>query len=171
MMVKKSLHEKIEKIANDMRVHHEDLTIHTFLLVESTSDVINRYFSLCSGRQKVSKTGFKVLNMLILNGGSMNPTEISREVFRSKHSVSKVIYTLENHGWVKIVPAGEDRRKKEVRITARGVAVAKKGTIYSRENISKEVLGVLSEKEKKIMHDMLKRVREHTLSLIGDKTY
>jgi hypothetical protein len=48
--------------------------------------------------------------------------------------------------------------------------VAKGGTIYSREQISKEVLGVLTKKEKKIMLDLLKRVREHTLELIRDKS-
>jgi DNA-binding MarR family transcriptional regulator len=170
MTVKKSINDDIARIATDMRAQHSDVTVHTFLLIESTYDVINRYFNLCSGQHAVSQSGLKVLNMLILHGGGMIQTEISKKVFRSKHSVSKVVYTLENHGLVKIHPVGDDRRKKEVRITPKGMAVAEKGSIYARERISKEVLAPLNKKERTLMHDMLKRIREHTLNLIAEKS-
>lgn len=170
MPEKKSLKDNIARIAADMRSQHEDVTVHTFLLIESTYDVINRYSNLYSGRHKVSQSGLKVLNMLILHGGGMIQTEISKKVFRSKHSVSKVVYTLENHGLVKILPVGDDRRKKEVRITSKGLSVAEKGSIYARERISNEILRSLNKKEKALMHDILMRVREHTLKLIGERS-
>ena len=153
-----------------MKFQHENLTVSTFLLIEYVADIMNRYSNLYSGSKKVSNTGFKVLNTIIINGGGMIPSEISKIVNRSKHSVSKVVYTLESHGWVKIVPVGGDRRKKEVRITPQGLAVAKGGTIYSRVQVSEEVLGILNKKEKKEMYDILKRIREHTLNLIRDKS-
>lgn len=170
MKLKESFNNEIDKIAGDMKSQHEDLTISTYLLIEYTADLINRYSRLYSGNKKISNTGFKVLNTIIINGGGMIPSEISKIVNRSKHSISKVVYTLENHGWVKIVPVGGDRRKKEVRITSLGLAVAKGGTIYSRVQVSEEVLGGLNKKEKKDMYDMLKRVREHTLKLIREKS-
>ena len=170
MKSKESFDNELEKIAVDMKSQHENLTVSTFLLIEYVADLINRFSNMYSGNKKVSNTGFKVLNTIIINGGGMIPSEISKIVNRSKHSVSKVVYTLENHGWVKIAPVGGDRRKKEVRITPLGLAVAKGGTIYSRVQVSEEVLGILNKKEKNEMYNMLERIREHTLKLIRDKS-
>lgn len=170
MKSRKSFDAEIERIAGDMNSQHEDLTISTYLMIEYTADLINRYSGLFIGKHKVSNTGYKVLNTIIRNGGGMIPSEISKIVNRSKHSVSKVVYTLENHGWVEIVPVDGDRRKKEVRITPLGLSVAKGGTIYSRVQVSEEVLSVLNKKEKKEMYDMLKRVRENIMKLISEKS-
>lgn len=167
----KNLSKKIEETAEIMRAHHNDITVHTFLLLDSAAFVVNRYVELNSTKKNFSQSAFKVLNMLILQGGSMTPTELSNRVFRSKHSISKVTFTLEKHGLVKILPVDGDRRKKEVRITAKGLELAKSGNIFTREQRSHEVLGVLSDKEKKFMHDILERVRSHTLDLIGDESY
>ena len=166
-----NLKKKIEETAEIMRAHHNDITVHTFLLLDSAAFVVNRYVELNSSKKKFSQSAYKVLNMLIIQGGSMTPTELSKKVFRSKHSISKVIFTLEKYGLIKILPVDGDRRKKEVRIMAKGLELAKKGNIFIREQRSHEVLGVLSDKEKKFMHDILARVRSHTLNLIGDESY
>jgi DNA-binding MarR family transcriptional regulator len=160
----------IEKLANDIRVQHKDLTTDAFLLLDSTYDVIHRYVDMHFSNQTLSQTGFKVLNALILYGGRMIPTDISKKIFRSKHSVSKLIFTLESHGLVKISSVGGDRRKREVEITDKGLAIAKKGNIYVRQRISEEVMGIFDKKEITLMRKMLKRLRNHTLSLIGKKS-
>ena len=165
-----NFNEEIEKLANDIRAQHKDSTVDTFLLLDSTYDVIHRYVDMHFSNHTLSQTGFKVLNALILYGGHMIPTDISKKIFRSKHSVSKVIFTLESHGLVKIGSVGEDRRKREVKITAKGLAVAKKGNIYVRQRMSEEIMGILDNKEKSLMRKMLKRLRKHTSSLVGKKS-
>ena len=165
-----SFNEEIEKLASDIRAQHEDLTVDTFLLLDSTYDVIHRYVDMHFSNHTLSQTGFKVLNALILYGGHMIPTDISKKIFRSKHSVSKVIFTLESHGLVKIGSVGEDRRKREVKITAKGLAVAKKGNIYVRQRMSEEVMGILDKKEIGLMRKMLKKLRTHTSTLVGKKS-
>ena len=165
-----SSNEAIEKLAGDIRAQHKNLTVDTFLLLDSTYDVINRYVDMHFSNHTLSQTGFKVLNALILYGGHMIPTDISKKIFRSKHSVSKVIFTLERHGLVKISSVGGDRRKREVKITAKGLAVAKKGNIYVRQRISEEVMGILDKKELSLIRKMLKRLRTHTSGLIVKKS-
>lgn len=169
MKSKSSLNEKREKIASDIKAQHKDLTVDTFLVFDSTHEVVSRYHDMYLGNQTVSQTGLKVLNAIISYGGSMIPTSISKKIFRSKHSVSKAIFTLESHGLVEVKPVDGDRRKREVMITERGLFVAKRGNIYVRKRVSKEVMKILNKDEISLMNDILKRVRKHTLTLIKMK--
>lgn len=168
--VKNSFNEKIESMADIIRNQHHNVTVNTYLSFESTADVIERYREIHARGQTVSHTGFKVLNTLVLFGGSMFPTEISKKIFRSKHAVSKVIFTLESHGMVEINTVGEDRRKKEVKITPRGLATATKGDIYARQHMSHKVFSILSKEEMKFMNEVLGKVKKHTMNLVKTET-
>lgn len=170
MKTKDSFDEKLRKMAADIEAQHKDIVIDTFLSIDSTHEVISRYLDMCTGNQEISQTGFKVLNCLIMYGNHVIPTEISKRIFRSKHSVSKVIFTLERHGLVEINSVGGDRRKREVSITKRGLSVAVRGNVYIRKKMSYKVMEILSEDEINLMRDMLNRIRKHTLALVKTKS-
>lgn len=165
-----SLSKKIDNMANVIRNQHVNLTVKTYLTFESTADIIERYREILSRGQTVSHTGFKVLSTLVLYGGSMYPTEISKKILRSKHAVSKVIFTLERHGLVEVSPAGEDRRKREVKITPSGLAMAIRGDIYARQHMSYKVFSSVSKEEMKLLIDLMEKIKKHTASLIKTET-
>ena len=160
----------ILKLARELNRQHKQLQTSTFMSLLVSCDMINRYLDSEREEKEITGAGFNVLNTLILCNGSAFPTEISKRLFRSKHSVSKVIFTLERHSLVTIRPVGEDRRKREVRITNKGIEVAKKGTVYLRKRIGKEILSILTDEETKLLHDILARIRRHTLTLTNSRS-
>ncbi len=162
--------ELMLKMAKELKRQHRELRTSTFLSLLVSSAMITRYLDSQRDEKEITVAGFNVLNTLILCNGSAFPTEISKKIFRSKHSVSKVIYTLESYGLITIKPVGQDRRKREVRITDKGIAIAKNGIIYSRKRVGKEIFSVLTEEEIKLLRDILKKIRNHTLALINSSS-
>jgi DNA-binding MarR family transcriptional regulator len=158
--------ESIESIAADIRNQARHLRVDTFLSFIYTADVINRYLDFELTKQPASRTGFNILHNLILHGGSMKPTEISNRVFRSKHTVTRVIDTLEKQGLVKRGPIGEDRRTRKVNITKKGLELIKRTSAEGRQRVSHAVFLPLDQKQIKELRIILRQVRKHVLTLI-----
>jgi DNA-binding MarR family transcriptional regulator len=160
----------IDKLARELRKQHRQLKMNTFLSLLVSADIIYRYLDSARGEKQITGPGFNVLNTLILCDGSAFPTEISKRIFRSKHSVSQVIITLENHGLVTIRRVGEDRRRREVRITDKGIEAARRGMIYSRKRVGAKIFSILTDEETKLLHDILAKIRRHTLTLTNSRS-
>jgi MarR family transcriptional regulator, transcriptional regulator for hemolysin len=161
------LKEDIGSIAREIRAQARDIKVDTFLSYLSTCDVINRYFDLLLTDSNISKAGLNVLHSLILNDGSMIPTDISRETFRSKYSVTRVIDTLEGQGLVKRNAAGRDRRTRRVDITRKGLKVVEDVT-NSLHGMSQNIFKPVDGDHLGEFNDGLKKVGRHVLELIGE---
>lgn len=161
---------EISELAKELTKQHHQLKTSTFLSLLVSADIINRFLDSSRTEKQITGPAFNVLNTLILCKGSAFPTEISRRIFRSKHSVSKVILTLEKHGLVTVRP-GEDRRKRDVRITDKGVEVARKGIIYLRKRVGEEIFSTLTDEEMRFLNGILTRIRRHTLSLVNSASH
>jgi DNA-binding MarR family transcriptional regulator len=163
-----SFQKGLERLANDIRIQARDLRTDNLRSFLATCDVVNRYADLQIAKFDVSRSGFNILHALILNGGKMRPTEISKELFRSKNSTTRVIDTLEKQGLIKRETQGKDRRTKEVIITEEGLKIAKDG--YEAGRIDKEIFGFLNKEQAEILNEILKETRKHTLTLIEMKS-
>jgi DNA-binding MarR family transcriptional regulator len=161
----KSFQEKIESAANDLRTQYRDLNIDTFFKLFDTSDTLERYYEQKFHIKTISRAGFIFLNTLILCGGTMLQTEIGNAMSRSRHTTSKLISTLEKHGFVVSNQVGGDRRKKEISITIRGLTAAKRHNTHTRQRVGREVLGILSEAEIKSMNETLAKIKKHVNAL------
>ena len=160
--------ENIDSTANEIREQSRNLKVDTFLSYLYTSDIINRYLDLARPDRKISRAGFNVLHNLILNDGSMIPTNISKKTFRSKYSVTRVIDTLEKEGLVKRMPVGKDRRTRRIDITKKGLQVVEDATIDSRGKLSQDIFSIMDEGRLVEFNDDLKKIRRHVLSLINE---
>ena len=170
MKVSNSFNKRRENAANVLKMQHKNLITAVFLSYESTRDLIDRYLGRYSNGQAVSHAGLKILSALTLYDGSMTPTELSKKIFRSKNTISRVIHTLGKHSLITISPVGEDRRKRQVRLTPKGLTAARKLDIDAREPKSREVFGALSQEEIESLIAILVKVRKHTLKLIKTKS-
>ena len=160
--------DSIESLAADIRSLGEQLKTDTFLQFVQTAVIINRYLDIHPARKSASRTAFNVLNALVLNGGTMNPTQISKQVLRSKHAVTRLVDTLEKKGLVKRGEIGKDRRTRGVSITKKGLELNKKQGVAHQERIISQVFAPLTEKQLEDLNFILKRLREHLLSLIPE---
>jgi DNA-binding MarR family transcriptional regulator len=158
----------LENAANILKRQHQDVKTDTFLKFLATLDIYNRYLDLHYTSKDATRSGFNVLNTLVLFGGLMSPTEISKKIFRSKNAICHVVSTLENRGLVKTVPANNDRRSVEVHITAKGLALTKMESIIARERFGKNAFSILSADELASFNKILEKILQHTKELINN---
>jgi hypothetical protein len=143
----------IENAARIIKRQHAEIKTDTFLKFLATLDLFSRYLDLQYTSKNATRSGFNVLNTLILSGGTMSPTEISKILFRSKNAI----------------PANIDRRRIEVHITEKGLAVSEKESIIVRERLGSRAFGVLTQEEFECLHRILEKLIQNTKTLI-DKT-
>ena len=156
----------VENAAREIKRQHSEIKTDTFLKFLATLDLFSRYLDLQYTSKNATRSGFNVLNTLILSGGTMSPTEISKILFRSKNAIGHVISTLESRGLVTTVPANKDRRRIEVSITAKGLAVSEKESIIVRERLGKHAFGILTQDEFECLHKILEKLIQNTKTLI-----
>ncbi len=156
---------QLEMLSKEIRQLSAEMANNAVFGIVSTSDMINEYLRSQLRRSSSTQAKTRILNILIVNGGSLNLTDISKKVFRDKSSVTRVIGNLQGDGLVEVQQARDDHRSKIVAITGKGLELVGKSMEQRRETTSKIVSG-LSTEEMEIMVSLLKRVRQNVRKLI-----
>jgi DNA-binding MarR family transcriptional regulator len=159
---------ELQSIADEIREQAAQLRVLTFLSFVYTADVVNRYLDIELARYPVGRTGFSVLHNLVLHGGTMTPTDLSKRLFRSKHAVTRVVDNLEKLGFVKRDAIGRDRRVRKVSITKEGLAFVKESQAVGQQRMGHMLFSPLDQRQIEDMGTMLRQIREHVLNLIAN---
>ena len=104
-----------------------------------------------------------ILDIIANNGGSANPTDIAREVFRELHSVTGLLRRMEEAGLVSL-HKGSGRSKVEVRLTKSGRDVLRES---ADSEIDKRVFSVLKKAERERLFQYLWKIRARVLKDLG----
>jgi DNA-binding MarR family transcriptional regulator len=162
------LKKRIEDFRVETRKKHLIPLIKAYTAFFLTFDSVDNYVNTVLNETDVSRAAQNILHILVINGGSMTATEISKQVWRSTFSVTKVIDTLEKAGYVirKQPKYGADRRKKIVSVTDKGLDVAENVMKISEETLCYKVLDGLSEKQTDEFFKILEKIRKHVFQLV-----
>jgi DNA-binding MarR family transcriptional regulator len=137
----------------------------SFLYLASFADTINRYIDIRIKKQNRLRYG--VLSFLITRGGTLTHTRLARLMFRSKHSVTKVIDNLEKNGLVIREPEPKDRRVVRIRITSHGLNYVSQ-TLKDGDKITKEAMSCLNKNELETLINLIKKLREGMIDKINN---
>jgi MarR family 2-MHQ and catechol resistance regulon transcriptional repressor len=148
-----SLSEEIKAQANDLR----DDNLRSLIL---TSDIVQQYVDVMLHRDRFNRTEMYILNTLIIHGGSMNPSEIARRVYRSPHAITRAVDKLEQKGHVHREPIGEDRRTRKVSITQEGLRAIKQ-SLPRRKQVNNAVMSCLDQTQMEQLSTILELLRKH----------
>jgi len=130
------------------------------------TDVIKRYLQVTMDKDQLSPLQFKVMWELVVLGGSSAPTELARNMFCSKHSMTLIIDNLEREGLVLRENTNEDRRVTRIKITASGVEYVRKNVVKGNER-AKQVMDCLDMTEQKLLINLTERMRKRMTELMG----
>lgn len=162
-----SNHE-LQSMADEIREQAAQLRVLTFLSFIYTAEVVSRYLDIEVARYPVGRTGFSVLHNLVLHGGTMTPTDLSKRIFRSKHAITRVVDRLEKIGFVKRDDIGSDRRVRKVSLTKKGLEFVKDARASGQQRLGSLLMEPLQQKQIEELGVMMKQIREHALRLIAD---
>jgi DNA-binding MarR family transcriptional regulator len=131
-----------------------------FWLCVQFADTLIRYLEITMKQDSVvSRLQGSALYFLLLNGGASTPTQLANTMLRSKHSVTKIIDSLEKEGLVVRDFSNKDRRVTSVRLTSAGLEHVKRRFAKGNER-ARKVMSSLDIKEQKKLVELTERMRQ-----------
>ena len=97
----------------------------------------------------------------------MSPTELSKRISRTRHSITSMVDTLEKRGLVQREPNLKDRRSINITLTPEGRQLFERMEPVGYE-ISQKALSCLDDDEIVILMTLLGRISEHLLAQIAN---
>jgi DNA-binding MarR family transcriptional regulator len=130
------------------------------------ADVLIRYLEITMKQDSIiSRLQGSALYFLLLNGGELTPTQLAGTMLRSKHSVTKIIDSLEKEGFIVRDFDNKDRRVTSIKLTSAGMEHLKRRFAKGNERASKVMEG-LNAGEQKILVDLMERMREKMIAIL-----
>ena len=154
--------------AKDLNTVSKKLRQRQYLYLSSLVDIVGRF------QESVLRVPlrFTALSLLIRKGGSLTPTELARRMFRSKHSITNIIDSLEKEGYVERHRDSEDRRIVNIKITKEGLNHVKE-RVDNENPIIGKLMSCLDEKETEQFLAYVNRLRKELINIMikeQDKT-
>jgi MarR family transcriptional regulator, organic hydroperoxide resistance regulator len=162
-MPKKKSTESVDPIAEDLKKINEEFREGNFWLCVGFADITNRYCDITMKTDDVSPLHAMAMWHLVCTGGTSTPTRLAEKMFRSKHSVTKIVDNLETEGLIARDFSSRDRRVTQIRLTPAGLQYIKENLNQAKHS-AKEVMDCLDADQQKTLIDLMeimkKRMRE-----------
>jgi DNA-binding MarR family transcriptional regulator len=174
MITKTNLNGRLDVVSARLKAQEKDIIMDNFLSFVHTSDMVLNYLDGEIRKTGLNRTQLSILTSLVINGGTMMPTQLSRIVLRSKYATIKAIDGLEKLKITKSERAKlssrekSDRRLRKVTITEKGLELLE-NTMSSRHQLGSNIMGNLSKKESAELKSILFHMRKHLLDQINCK--
>ena len=160
--------KSVQTLADKIETTNSEMRVQTFLWLLFTTDVVTRYLDTHLSKYEVSRTGFHVLNTLVTHAGTMKPTEISKIVFRTKHTITRTVDELEKRGLVERKTIGEDRRTRQVSITSKGLDLVR-AALPDLRQVSRAATSSLGKEQTSQLNNILKQLSKDLLTQMAEK--
>ena len=140
-----------------------------FIHLASLADMVDRFVDMSYRPGTTSRLTLNALNILVAHGGCLTPTELSRRMYRSKHSITKVVDSLEKEGFIIRDSNTPDRRVTLIRVTAKALGILAHD-LTSSPIAQYDVMKCLSPEEKEQLGILVEKLRRELKSVIGSRT-
>jgi DNA-binding MarR family transcriptional regulator len=114
------------------------------------ADTLKRYCEITMKKDDISPLHAIAMFYLVRAGGNSTPTHLAEQMFRSKHSVTKIVDNLEKEGFIVRDFSSQDRRVTHIRITPSGLKYVKNNQNKGNER-ARQVMDCLSADEDKTL--------------------
>ena len=161
---------RVDSLNKRLRVQAKNIRIDNFFSFLYTADMVFTYIDNELRQAGLNRTQMAILNMLVLHGGTMTPTELSRRVLRSKHATTKAVDSLEKLDLTKSEKANlkskvkGDRRLRMVSITEKGLELLET-SMPAQHRIGSSLMCCLNVNEANTFKAILSRLRKHIAAL------
>jgi len=130
-----------------------------FLYLTRFADMLNRYVEtkLHDRRNQFNRLRFNALSLLVFREGNLSPTQLAQHMFRSKHSITNVVDSLEKDGFVTRIRDNNDRRSLSVNITSAGLAFLNQVLDYRAED-EEQIISCLDKNEIALLMKLIQKL-------------
>src|SRR4030042_162199 len=114
------------------------------------ADTVKRYCEVTMKKDEVSPLHSIAMFNLVFSGVVTTPTRLADVMFRSKHSVTKIVDNLEKEGFIARDFSSKDRRVTRLKVTEAGRQYVQ-NNLNMADKRAKHVMDCLSMEEQKTM--------------------
>lgn len=133
------------------------------------ADTLNRYLEITMKKDDISPLHHIAMYYLVRSGGSLTPTQLAEAMFRSKHSVTKIMDNLEKEGFIVRDFSSQDRRVTVIRVTVAGLEYVKKNQ-HKGEIRAKQVMDCMNEADQKTLTALTNRLNGRMTDILDKLT-
>lgn len=144
-----------------IEVKHQDPILRTFILFTQTADAVLKYADAYLFRKAgLSVIKLVVMQILVVNGGTMEPSKIAEWTTRERHNITTLVERMQRDRLVKAERSERDRRFKNITITDKGRKLLKKATPVARKIVN-QVMSSLNEEDVVLLEKSLAVLRQN----------
>jgi MarR family transcriptional regulator, organic hydroperoxide resistance regulator len=164
-MQKKKSTELVEPISEELKKISDQVREGNFWLVSSFADTVNRYCEITMKTDDISPLHGIAMWHLVCAGGTSTPTRLAETMFRSKHSVTKIVDNLEKEGLIIRDFSSRDRRVTQVRVTPAGLQYLKNNQETAAQ-YAEQVMNCLDEGQQKTMIELMQILKNRMTDIL-----
>jgi DNA-binding MarR family transcriptional regulator len=135
----------------------QEIRSREYIYISAFAHAVNRFVSIIAKKSRLNRTCMVFLTELVVRGGSLQPTQLSRLMYISKYSVTKIIDKLEKNGYVVRQHFSKDHRVVHVRVTSAGLEFVSK-TLNTHDLLWQNIMSTLSENEHQELNRSMKKM-------------
>jgi DNA-binding MarR family transcriptional regulator len=152
-MVKEKLTELGNPVSRDVKEVADQIKEVNFWSCVTFSDTIGRYCEITMKKDDISPLHAIAMYHLVCAGGTSTPTQLAEKMFRSKHSVTKIVDNLEKEGFIMRDFSSKDRRVTQIRVTPAGLKYVKSN--QNKADVrAKQVMDCLNTSEQRTLVEL-----------------
>ena len=159
---------RLESLAEDIRAIGADLRFNMGVQLLNTGLLLDKYIDMKARRYNQNRSRLDIMHTLIIHGGLLKPSDLSKMLFRSKQTITQIIDGLERDGLVKREGVGKDRRTRKVMVTRKGLDSIRESLPVTLE-VANSAIPQLSEQEVQTLTTLLRRIRKHLVNQIKNR--
>lgn len=157
------INSDLTSLAEDIRAIGTDLRFTLAVQLLNAGWLLDKYITAKARTIGQNRSRFDIMHTLIIHGGVMKPTDLSRMLLRSKQTITQIIDVLERDGFVKRELAGQDRRTKRIIVTKRGLELIRTSLPDTLE-VMNSAMPTMSEEEVQMLTASLRKIRKHLVN-------
>ena len=150
--------DDIEKVAEQIREVN-------FWLCVTFADTIGRYCEITMKKDDISPLHAIAMFHLVCAGGSSTPTHLAELMFRSKHSVTKIVDNLEKEGFIVRDFSSKDRRVTYIRVTSAGLEYVRNNQNKGNKR-ARQVMDCLEPSEQKTLAELTEKMSSRMTDIL-----
>jgi DNA-binding MarR family transcriptional regulator len=159
--------DDLTSLAEDIRAIGDDLRFRLAVQLLNAGWLLDKYLTVKARTYGQNRSRFDTMHTLIIHGGVMKPSDLSRMLFRSKQTITQITDVLERDGLVKRELAGQDRRTKRVMVTKRGLEFLRTSLPDTIE-VMNSAMPTMGEEEVQMLTASLRKIRKHLVNQFVD---
>lgn len=164
-MVKEKFTEMVNPLSDDYRKTADQIREVNFWLCVTFSDTIGRYCEITMKRDDISPLHAIAMYHLVCAGGLSTPTQLADMMFRSKHSVTKIVDNLEREGFIVRDFSNKDRRVTQIKVTSTGLKYVKQNQNRADQR-AKQVMDCLSLEEQATLVGLMEKMNRRMTDIL-----